>query len=119
LESLGLTPKALAILGILEVIHRPTLIAQSIGSPLPTVSNLLKDLENRGYVMRVPGKLDRRQVAYRRTADGDAAMNAGIDKINEGAKAYVERLSEEELAVLAALLARINVEPADCHEDGT
>jgi DNA-binding MarR family transcriptional regulator len=108
LTELGLTPKMLSVLGILEYLHRPTQIAESIGSPLPTISNLLKELEVAGYVSRTHLASDRRQVSYHRTDLGDQMMWRGIGAVNRGADARMSRLSEPERAMLVQLLDKLN-----------
>ncbi|MDX2066588.1 MAG: MarR family transcriptional regulator [Fimbriimonadaceae bacterium] len=108
LSELGLTPKSLSVLGILEYLPRPTQIAESIGAPLPTISNLLKELESAGYVTRNHAAPDRRQVQYSRTELGDQMMWRGIGAVNRGASDRMSRLSEAEHAMLVQLLEKLN-----------
>jgi DNA-binding MarR family transcriptional regulator len=108
LESLSLTAKSISILGILEFIHNPSEIAKSISAPLPTVSNLLKDLELSGLVSRTASIKDRRKVAYARTEQGDQALKRGIEVINQKSSSVLGALDEAELQELFRLLNKLS-----------
>lgn len=106
LEGLNLTAKSISILGILEHIHHPSEIAKSISAPLPTVSNMLKELEQSGLVTRASSSKDRRMVSYHRTESGSLALAAGVGAINGKAENVLSTLTNEEVEELARILAK-------------
>ena len=106
LQDLGIHPKALAILAILEALPHPGDIARSIGSPPPTVSNILKSLEAAGWVDRASDQTDRRRIAYRRTPAGDRILALGIERVDRAAAESLQQLSPDELGRLHELLIR-------------
>lgn len=108
LEGLRLTAKSISILGILEYIHNPSEIAKSISAPLPTVSNMLKDLEQEGLVSRTASINDRRKVSYQRTAMGTEALNRGIEVINKKSSVVLSALTAPELDEFFRILNKVS-----------
>ncbi len=104
LHAIGLNPKSMAVLGIVEVVPHPQEIANSLGSPLPTVSNILKDLEKLGYVSRELAPGDRRRTVVRRTEKGEDAHRRAVAAIDEKSGPIFAGLSAAEYRTLHGLL---------------
>lgn len=65
--------KSLAVLDALAMHHYPNEVAKALRVPMPTLSNILRELERNGYIHRDVDEADRRRVIVRRTAEGEEA----------------------------------------------
>lgn len=110
LEVWGLNPKSLAVLGVAQVTPHPHDIAQSLGTPFPTVSNILKELERRGYVERRLAPGDRRRTIVTVTRDGLAAHDQAVAAVNRRSGEVLHHLTIAERETLAKLLARLSAD---------
>ncbi|MFN3728808.1 MAG: MarR family winged helix-turn-helix transcriptional regulator [Fimbriimonadaceae bacterium] len=125
LEAWGLNPKSLAVLGIAQVTPHPHDITQSLGTPFPTVSNILKELERRGYVERRLAPGDRRRTIVTVTPEGLAAHDQAVAAVNRRSAEILNQLSDLERATLAQMLARlsanapVSLNPESGHPDAT
>ena len=107
LQELGLNPKSMAVLAIIELLPHPQEIAISLGAPFPTISNILKELEKLGYVERSLAVGDRRRTLITQTAKGIQARDAAIQAINRQSRPLMAGLTAEEQATFAGLLQKL------------
>lgn len=108
LQTLGLNPKSLAVLAIIEMLPHPHDIAVSLGAPDPTISNILKELEKQGYVERALAKGDRRRTMVVRTEKGDTACGEAIQLVDLQSSSVFETLTQPELAELSRILIKLS-----------
>lgn len=73
----------------------------------PTVSVLLRRMEEEGYVSRVPDERDRRAVRVTLTEKGRAFDSAQLRRISTNDHFAVRNLSEQEQRTLESLLLRV------------
>jgi DNA-binding MarR family transcriptional regulator len=104
LAAVGLHPKALVVLVMLRHFRHPADVARALSIPAPTLSNILRELESRGYVRRDSDREDRRRFIVTLTAEGEAALAAGEAAVESSlgprlAALNPERRSEIERAV--------------------
>lgn len=84
--------------------------ARAMGLPPPTVSHMLRRLEAEGFLRRSLDPKDLRRYRLELTPKGEAALREA-ERLLEGALARrLARLSEEEQALLAQLLSRLEGE---------
>ena len=86
-----------------ELADRAHMTKQSVGE----VTN---DLEQRGYVERVPDPSDGRAKIIRLTARGHEAQALGWDLINEIEREWAERFGAERIAALRETLEAVTAE---------
>ena len=75
-----------------------------------SVGEVTSDLEQRGYVERVPDPSDGRAKIIRLTERGHAAQALGVDLIDEIEQEWAERFGEERVAALRDALEAITAE---------
>ena len=75
-----------------------------------SVGEVTNDLEQRGYVERVPDPSDGRAKIIRLTARGHEAQALGWDLINEIEREWAERFGAERIAALRATLEAVTAE---------
>jgi DNA-binding MarR family transcriptional regulator len=82
LEPMGLHQKRIVLLALLDVVDTPAGLADVMRAPSPTVSHMLKDLEDSGLIERRVDQLDRRRFRLSRTEKGEDALRVGVEAIN-------------------------------------
>ncbi len=107
LEALGLTGLEAWLLRVLEAHPYPSEAARRMGLPLPTVSHMLRRLEEGGFVERSLDAKDLRRFAFRLTARGEAARRQAEALMEAALRRRLARLSPEEVQDLLSLLARL------------
>jgi DNA-binding MarR family transcriptional regulator len=110
LEPLDLTPHHVRALRVIAGLERPRLgvVAERLRIAPRSATEVVDALEERGLVERVPDDADRRATCVVMTAEG-TAMLTRADALRAGAGAeQFARLSPEERAQLAALLAKLD-----------
>ena len=75
-----------------------------------SVGEVTSDLEQRGYVERVPDPSDGRAKIIRLTERGHAAQALGVGLIDEIEQEWAERFGEERVAALREALEAITAE---------
>ncbi len=83
LEPMGLHQKRIVLLALLDVVDTPAGLADVMRAPSPTVSHMLKDLEDSGLIERRVDQLDRRRFRLSRTEQGEEALRIGVEAINQ------------------------------------
>lgn len=73
----------------------------------PTVSVLLRRMEEQGYVYRTPDRRDRRVVLVELTEKGRAFDRDHLRRISSNDRTALQDFSPEEIVQLEALLARV------------
>lgn len=100
----GLHHKSLAVLALLHHADTPQEIARLLGMPAPSLSHMLRELEEKGLIARSLDTKDRRRFRLRRTDEGEAAYLAGIEAVNRIVGGTLEQFSTEEQEVLGQAL---------------
>jgi len=108
LQNLGLNPKSLAVLAVTPFVPHPHDIAQSLGTPFPTISNILRELEKLGYVSRSLAPTDRRRTIVIRTPTGDHAHDEAVALVNTHSQRLFVNLTESERTQLADLIQKLS-----------
>ncbi|KOX90621.1 Transcriptional regulator SlyA [Thermus aquaticus] len=110
LARLGLSGLDPWLLSVLRAHPHPMGAARAMGLPPPTVSHMLRRLEAEGFLRRSLDPKDLRRYRLELTPKGEAALREA-ERLLEGALARrLARLSEEEQALLARLLSRLEGE---------
>ena len=110
LEPLDLTPHHVRALRVIAGLGRPRLgvVAEQLRIAPRSATEVVDALEERGLVERVPDEVDRRATCVVPTPKGTATL-AEADALRAGAGAErFARLSPDERAQLAALLAKLD-----------
>ncbi|MBC7342724.1 MAG: winged helix DNA-binding protein [Clostridia bacterium] len=111
----GLRPSEIMVLYCIQ--HKATdasgIRISEISSTLrvtsPTITQLINDLEAKGYVDRTTDKEDRRAVRVRLTDAGEKAIRKASDAFLSLFVGLVEYLGEKDSNLLAELLSRVFV----------
>ena len=82
-------------------------LAEKTHFSTPTVSILLRKMEQEGYVVRVPDERDRRVMLVSLTEKGIAFDREHLNRISENDRRATAGFTPEEEALLVSLLARI------------
>lgn len=83
--------KSLAVLEALTENQYPNEVSRALRVPMPTLSNILRELERSGYIRREVDEIDRRRVIIRRTRDGEEALKHCVRVVD---RAVVQKLNE-------------------------
>ena len=86
---------------------RPSDLAQRAGMTRPSMTELIADLEAKGYVTRRPAKEDARSRVVLLTRRGFKHRHDAREIITEMERMYAKRLGRSQLASLRESLARI------------
>lgn len=104
LERHGLFPMAPLVLSRVETHPSPTELACALGVQPPTVSHVLRRLEQAGYVQRESDPADLRRFRFRLTPAGRDALEAARRCLQEAMERRIARLTVAERALLLSLL---------------
>ncbi len=107
LEALGLSGLEAWLLRVVEGVPYPSDVARHMGLPPPTVSHMLRRLEERGFVERTLDSKDLRRFAFRLTEKGKVALEEAERLMEAALRRRLARLSPEESAQLLGLLSRL------------
>ncbi|HSI37236.1 MAG: MarR family winged helix-turn-helix transcriptional regulator [Phycisphaerae bacterium] len=92
-----------------------SLVAEHLGSSMPTASRLVTGLVGKGLLTRKGRADDRRQVTLALTAKGESVLDTAQAATRDGVAEKLEQLGELERKTLAAamdLLGRVFAKPA-------
>jgi len=99
--ELGLYPKTIAVLYMLRHFRHPADVARALAIPLPTMSNMLRELEAKGLITRELDPQDRRRIVLSLTDRGEDALTRGQAAIDSVLAGHLESLSEGDRAAIA------------------
>lgn len=86
---------------------RISALARRMGTSRQAASQLLQQIETRGYVERIPDPSDKRAVIARHTPNGRRLLKAAIDIMLAIEAEYATTLSQDGLGRLKQLLKRL------------
>lgn len=107
LERHGLFRMAPFVLAMVKAWATPSAIAAALGLPLPTLSHVLRRLEEEGWVSRRTDPADRRRYRFSLTASGERVLDAARGCLSAAMEGYVARLDERERDELLRLLGKM------------
>lgn len=112
-ESHGLIPKAFFLLVQVERYPYPADLAWCLLLPPPTVSQLIRQLEEAGYLTREIDAADKRRVRLKLTEAGRDVRAAVQECLNCSLQRRIDRLSPAQLEQLVALIHDIETRTED------
>ena len=107
LDRHGLFRMAPFVLAKVRARETPSAMAAALGLPLPTLSHILRRLEEQGWVFRQPDPADLRRFRFSLTASGERALRAARECLSAAMERYVARLDPRERDELLRLLSRM------------
>ncbi|MFY9676627.1 MAG: MarR family transcriptional regulator [Terriglobales bacterium] len=120
LNNFGLTSTQYNALRILRGAGPDGLPCSEIGERMithdPDVTRLLNRLENRGFVKRARGKLDRRVIYGKITTAGLKLLREMDEPVEIHARGILKHVGQEKLAKLIALLELVR-NPPECRKE--
>jgi DNA-binding MarR family transcriptional regulator len=107
LEALGLTPKAFFLLAAVEEHPFPALLARRMHLPPPTVTYMIKQLEQKGLLERRAEPGDLRKFRLVQTAAGKAALHKGTEALGLVLDERLRRLAPDEVVSFDRIVKRL------------
>jgi DNA-binding MarR family transcriptional regulator len=107
LEAEGLSPKTFFLLETAREHPFPAELARRMHLPPPTVTYMIKQLEQRGFLERqaVPGDL--RKFRLVQTAAGRKALSRGREILSAALCQRLQRVSQEDVLAFARIIERL------------
>lgn len=108
-RATGMTAPQLAVMRILceRGEQSPKAIAQTVGVAQGTATALIDKLEQRGFVTRRRGEIDRRQILVAPTPAGSDAFDAAPDPLHVRVAHGLTRMEPWEQAMILSALERV------------
>jgi DNA-binding MarR family transcriptional regulator len=107
LEALGFSPKAFCLLAAVEDHPFPAGIARRMHWPPPTVTYMVKQLEEKGFLERRAEPGDLRKFRLVQTVAGKEALDRGQEVLGHVLGQRLKRLDREEIATFDKLVKRL------------
>lgn len=104
LNAYGLYQKLLVLLALLDIADTPQELAHLLRTPPSTVSHMLKEIEEKGLIVRTIDPTDKRKFRLKRTHEGDIALQAGIEAVNVAVEARLSAFDPEQQETLRKAL---------------
>jgi DNA-binding MarR family transcriptional regulator len=107
LEALGLSPKAFFLLSAVVEHPFPAELARKMYLPPPTVTYMVKQLEEKGFLDRRAEPGDLRKFRLVRTVAGREALVAGEEILGRVLGERLERLDREQIVTFDEIVERL------------
>jgi DNA-binding MarR family transcriptional regulator len=107
LDGLGLSPKIFFLLAAVEEHPFPAQLARKMHLPPPTVTYMIKQLEERGFLGRQAEPGDLRKFRLIRTSAGKEALNQGKETLSAILVERLRRLDREDVLALDRIVRRL------------
>ena len=107
LQEIGLTPKSLGLLAAVGEHPFPAELARLMVLPPPTVTYIVKQLEDRGFLLRRSEPGDLRKFRLVVTDEGREAIRRGSLAVGSFFAGRLSRLEPAEVAQLERLVGRL------------
>ena len=107
LEALGLSPKAFFLLAAVEEHPFPAVLARRMHLPPPTVTYLVKQLEEKGLLERRAEPGDLRKFRLVQTAAGKKALARGTEALSFVLEQRLRRLDLKEVVLFDRIVKRL------------
>jgi DNA-binding MarR family transcriptional regulator len=107
LEALGLSPKAYFLLAAVADYPFPAEIARRMYLPPPTVTYMVKQLEEKGFLERRAEPGDLRKFRLVQTVAGTKVLDRGQDVLSLVLGQRLKRLDREEIATFDKFVKRL------------
>jgi DNA-binding MarR family transcriptional regulator len=107
LDGLRLSPKTFFLLAAVEEHLFPAQLARTMHLPPPTVTYMIKQLEERGFLGRQAEPGDLRKYRLVPTAAGREALHQGKETVSANLVERLRRLSREDMHAFARILQRL------------
>jgi DNA-binding MarR family transcriptional regulator len=106
-EALGFSPKAFFLLAAVEDHPFPAELARRMHLPPPTVTYIVKQLEEKGFLERRTEPGDLRKFRLVQTVAGKEALGRGQEVLGFVLSQRLKRLKREEIATFDKLVKRL------------
>src|SRR5260370_30495252 len=107
MEALGLSPKAFFLLAAVEAHPFPAELARRMHLPPPTVTYLVKQLEEKGFLERRAETGDLRKFRLVQTDAGREALGRGRDALGLVLGERLRRLDREDVVAFDRIVGRL------------
>ena len=107
LEALGLSPKAFFMLAAVEDHPFPAELARKMYLPPPTVTYMVKQLEEKGFLERRVEPGDLRKFRLVQTVAGREALSQGSEVLGRVLDQRLKRLDRDEIVSFDRLVKRL------------
>ena len=104
LQELGVGHKALIVLTLVPQVDSPLGLAETLEIPPPTLSHILRGMEERGWLERSIDPHDRRRTRLKRTAAGEEAWSLAVAEVNRCGREAMNRLGPDSAALMHSTL---------------
>jgi DNA-binding MarR family transcriptional regulator len=107
MEALGLSPKAFFLLAAVEEHPFPAKLSRKMHLPPPTVTYLVKQLEEKGFLERRSERGDLRKFRLVQTVAGKKALDHGQKVLGLVLGQRLKRLDREEIVTFDEIVTRL------------
>jgi DNA-binding MarR family transcriptional regulator len=107
MEALGLSPKAFFLLAAVEEHPFPAKLSRKMHLPPPTVTYLVKQLEEKGFLERRAEPGDLRKFRLLQTVAGRKALDQGQEVLGLMLGQRLKRLDREEIVTFDEIVKRL------------
>jgi DNA-binding MarR family transcriptional regulator len=116
LDGLGLSPKTYFLLAAVDEHPFPAQLARRMHLPPPTVTYMIKQLEERGFLARKAEPGDLRRFRLVQTAAGTEALRKGRETLSAILVERLRRLDRQDVVVFDRIVRRLAEKTVASHE---